>query len=673
MYPISDLFTKYLKESGRNFLVKAEINGTEYGNDVVVEFTVDNSLVLGEEFEIGTTTLSELIIKLRTEDEIPPNARIVPYLALTLPPQYAGAEQAWQDVNVAWQDAGFLWGGAVTEWLPLGEFFVDSRERVNDTWVYTCFDRLVWADVAYVSSLTYPTTQQAVWDEICGRLGYVYDSSVGINPAFQIQAGPAGYSMRQVLGYIASANGASVFVGKDGVIKFRRFVSSEPTVFEMTASDYIRAATVNPVKTYTRVVVTYNTEDGLTYEAGTGDDNHTLYVENPFATQTITDALFAQLNGFSYQPVTMDARGFPQIEAGDRIRFGQAVDSPAWQDADTAWQDTAYSWDGFIGGGITLALHMVFSFKGGLKMSLEAPSKSEQQSEFVVEGSLTQQVNKINRDAVWQGKSYFGVTVTRTDGLIVEREDHASKAIFNSDKISMQAGGVDKIYFDPVSGKYKFNGTLEASDGVFSGTLSAANGSFSGTLVAANGTFTGTLVGVDGEFSGTISASTITGGTINGTTITGSLIQTSASYPRAAMNNASNLFGAYKDANNYIEMNSNYIGAPVINVASSGAIRGQVGSSSGGTNDLFVSASSILNLRSGGDIYLDPGVSGGKVRTSWSELIDGAITLQSELNDKQGSADAWTSYGYNLTFDPSTRNLKMFNRFGSQIAIVNIP
>lgn len=689
MYPISTKFSDYLSERGHQYLVKAEIAGTEYGDDVIVDFSIDNSVALGDKFEVGTVIYSELTIKLRTQAVVPPNAKVVPYLALT----------------------GTL---GDTEWLPMGEFYIDSREQINDVWLFTCYDKLVFADVAYISSLTYPTTQQAVWNEICTSLGYIYDGSVVINPAYQIQAGPAGYSKRQVLGYIASANGASIFVNKIGTVKFKRFSASEATVVEIKKSDYIRAKQTNPVKTFTRVVVTYNTEDGLTYEAGSGDDNHTLYVENPFATQAITNDLLTTFNGFYYQPVNIDARGFPQIEAGDRIRYGEYVGTPAWQDASTAWQDTTYSWDGYIGGGYTYAMHTVYNFKGGLKMSIEAQSKSEQQSEFVVEGTLTQQVNKLTGNLVRQGVSYYGATITRTEGLIVEREDHASKVILNSDMMAFQAGGVDKIYFDPVAGKYKFNGTLEATDGIFTGALQGgtiligsgsdvfkadANGIYlghnsfgsapfsvnmQGHLFAFNaeiqgnisastisgGTISGTTMSASTITGGTITGGTITGTTINGGTITGSLIQTSASYPRAAMNDSSNVFGAYKDASNYVEMNANYAGAPVINAIAGGAMRGQIGSS--GSN-LFVSASSTLDLSSGGDINLTPG---GLVRVgSLAKIYDNSASksLQDALNEKQVTTDAWNSYGFNLVFDAGTRNLKMFNRFGVQIAIVNIP
>lgn len=548
MYPISPLYATYLKRHDREFKVKANIAGAEYDDSSIVDFTIENSLAMSDEFEIGTAIKSKLTIRLRTQSLIPPNARIVPYLALAL------SDITWQDTDFAWQDADFAWDGGTTSWLPMGEFYVDSREKINDVWVFTCYDKLVWADVPYVSSLSYPTSQQAVWNEICTRLGYTYDSSVVINPAYQIQAGPAGYSYRQVMAYIASANSASVFVSKDGKIKFKRYTAADQPVDELTTADYYRSKQTNPIKTYTRVVVTYNTEDGLTYEAGSGDDNHTLYVENPFATQAVTNGLLSALNGLSYTPVSMDARGFPQYEHGDCVGY-QSDEGGTWEGTEIPWQDMNVSWDGLVRYK-TYILHKVYSFKGGLKMSIEAPSKSEQQSEFVVEGSLSQQVNRLNSTSVKQGKSYYGVTITRTAGITVEREDHASKAVFNSDELTFYKGGSKALWFDVPTNTYKFTGVIEASSfvggnivigsgnnvfkadstGIWAGNANFANAPFSVNM-------NGKMKAVGAEFSGTISASTINGGTI-----TGSLIQTSASYPRSEMSVTGNLFGSYSSA-----------------------------------------------------------------------------------------------------------------------------
>ncbi|WFR64210.1 polymer-forming cytoskeletal protein [Paenibacillus amylolyticus] len=529
MFPISPIYADYLKRPDREFIVKAVVGSEEYDDTRIVDFSIENSLSLTDGFAIGKAIPSKLTIKLRTNEVIPANARIMPYLSLSM------RGMTWLQAQYPWEDMHISWTGTGTDWLPLGEFYVDDRERVNDVWTFTCYDKLVFADVAYVSALTYPATQRAVFNEICNRLGWTYDSSVVINAAYQIQAGPAGYTMRQVLQYIAAANSASLYIDKAGTVKFKRFTASDEPVFEMTTFDYSSVRQTNPVKTYTRVVVTYNTEDELQYEAGTGDDNHTLYLENPFMTQAMVNNLQATLNGFSYLPLTMRAQGYPQLEQGDVISFEQQ-EGTSWDETVSTWEDTHIPWDGIVRYK-SLILHQVFRFAGGLSMSLEAPSVSEQQSEFKVDGTLTTAVNKLNKEAVKEGKSYYGATLTRTEGLTIEREDHLSKAIFNSDELTFYAGSDKAIWFDVPSRRYRLSGTLEAVDGVFSGNLQAAGGTFTGTLQGVNGTFSGSLQAASGTFVGTMKAGRVEGGEIigsyiEGADILGARIRTAASGDR---------------------------------------------------------------------------------------------------------------------------------------------
>lgn len=510
MYPISPIYADYLKRPDREFIVRASVGSEQYDDTKIVDFSIENSLSLTDGFQIGTAIPSKLTIKLRTNEVIQANARIMPELSLSM------RGMTWLQAQYPWQDMHISWTGTGTDWLPLGEFFVDSRERVNDVWTLTCYDKLVFADVAYVSSLTYPATQRAVFNEICTRLGWTYDSSVVINSTYRIQAGPAGYSMRQVMGYIAAANSASIYIDKAGTVKFKRFTASDEPAFAMTTYDYSSVRQTNPVKSYTRVEVTYNTENELQYVAGTGDENHTLKLENPFMTQAMVNNLQATLNGFSYLPLTMRAQGYPQLEQGDVISFEQQ-EGTSWDETVSTWQDTQIPWDGIVRYK-SLILHQVFRFAGGLSMTLEDASVSEQQSEFRVDGSLTAAVNKLNKDAVKEGKSYYGATITRTEGLIIEREDHRSKVVFNSDELTFYRGSDKALWFDPPSNRYRFSGTLEAADGVFSGNLQAAGGTFTGNLSAAGGTFTGTLQGVNGTFSGSLQAAS---GTFRGTLVAG--------------------------------------------------------------------------------------------------------------------------------------------------------
>jgi len=373
-------------------------------------------------------------------------------------------------------------------------------------------------------------------------------------------------------------------VDRWGIIQWRKFSASDTPVETFTKADYGRVKETGPVKTYTRIVVVYNPDDGLVFEAGSGDEAHTLYIENPFATPQMVQNLYAQLNGFSYAPVDMDVRGYPQFDAGDRIRYGTPAEELTWNAADIAWQDADTTWDGFEGSqpqGITLLMNVRYTFKGGLRMEFEAPARSEQQSEFRVEGLLTQQINRLRATTVREGRSYYGLTITRQRGLEIEREDHKSKLTLNSDEMDWKVNGQSSLYFDAQAEKLKFRGDIEMLGGtinwnnvnsdpqttdaqnkiqqivngtytggtfisgnqiyspnIYGGSISIGSGNnifradsagiWAGHANFANAPFSvnmsGHMKAVGGEFSGTISASTINGGNISGATISGGII-----------------------------------------------------------------------------------------------------------------------------------------------------
>jgi hypothetical protein len=555
MYPISNYTAATLRKPEREFLTKCLVDGVEYKQDMMIDFAIENSLSLSNQLELGTVIPSKLTIKYRMLEQFGPNARIVPYIAVV------ATALTWQDADISWNDAAVAWNGGVSasDWMPLGEFYVDQRERVGDVWTYTCYDKLIFGDVPYISALNFPNSMKAVWNEICTRLGFSYDNSVQINPAYMISTAPTGYSMRQVMMHICSAHAACAYIDKAGMLKWRVIHAAEQPVLEMGLRDHVRVKQTNPVKTYSRVVVTYNEEDDLSYVAGTGGDGSTMYVICPFATQQITNNLLAAINGYSYQPVSLTPRGYPHLDQGDRLRFA-VQSSVSWNDATISWDDADFPWDGYLHHE-TIILHQELRFKGGFSMQIEAPSISEQQSEFVVDGSLSGAIKQVNKTALKEGRRYYGASINRTDGLVIEREGGAAKAVFNADELTFYQGGNKALWFDVPNNRYKFSGTLEAVDGVFSGNLQAAGGSFTGELIAATGTFSGNLSAAGGTFKGALQAASGTftgdlsaaGGTFKGAlqaasgSFTGELIAASGTF-KGALQAATGSFSGTLDA-----------------------------------------------------------------------------------------------------------------------------
>lgn len=631
-------------------IVKADVGGETYTMREIVDFAVESRLVSGEDFEIGTVIISQLIIKMRLNGEVPVNTRIIPYIA------FDPRSLTWEQVTIPWDEMEEPWDGSNPEWIPLGEFYIDSRTRDNDIWRFVCLDKLVWSTQSYVSNLTYPSSMQAVWDEICSHLGYISHASVQIDPGYMIETKPEGFTYRQVMGWIAGANSASVWSGKDGTIRFKRYaaVQGAPDLV-MTESDYVRCKQTNPLKTYSRFVVTYDDEQDLKWEAGSGGEDATLYMENPFMTQEMVDALEANLGGFTYQPMEMDARGYPHVDIGDEMEYG-VYEGSTWETTVTPWQDTQLPWDG-ITEHRTVILWLQMRFAGGMRMILDAPGKSDSQSEFSFAGPITTAVKNLNQTAVKLKRNYYGVSTSREEGLVVDRDDGLAKAIFNADEMRFIADGQDALWFDIPNRRFKFSGTLEGVDGVFSGSLIggditigsgnnvfradtagiwAGHANFSSAPFRVN--MAGQMEAVGAKFSGEITASSITGGDI-----TGARIQTKSTgvYPRIQIDSALNLLSAEYSATNTIKINPTIPPSPTLDFESD-LVYGIVGVA----NDTFLISTVFgegdLQLNSGQDLELYA-ANDVKVQ-SWFKLKNNSTgqNLQQALDSKAASFSGLT-------------------------------
>ena len=414
MFTVSELFKQYVKLPSREFDVKAVINDVTYDNTSVINFDIEDIMLADEEFTLGTVISSKLTIPLKTTNVIPSNAKVTPFIRLN------GAS-GW------------------TEWIPLGSYFIDNRLTDNGLINLTCFDRIMYSEQKYVSGLTYPTSTTNVLNEVCGIAGITLDSSV-VLAAQNIQIAPTGYTLRQVLGYIAGMNCGSWKMTKDDKLMLVKFISN-PVRTILDTTTYSAAKQTNPARTYTKLTVEYD-DDGNSYSSGVGNIENTLFVVNPFVTQAIVNNMFGIINNFSYVPFTMEWKDWVYIETGDALTITMRDSSNI----------------------NTVLLTNKMSFRGGIKSVATAPGISDQNSEFAFSGGIAQQT----KNAVKQGRSYFGVTITKEDGLKVEKSDGASEAIFNSDVFEMNAKDTQgvmrkRIYFDPVAGNYIFDGLLSAT------------------------------------------------------------------------------------------------------------------------------------------------------------------------------------------------------------------
>lgn len=84
--------------------------------------------------------------------------------------------------------------------------------------------------------------------------------------------------------------------------------------------------------------------------------------------------------------------------------------------------------------------------------------------------TIESQFARIETNMVAKGKNYYGVSITADRGLNISRADGAANVRMNADEFAMQAVDGEgrmqnRIYFDPVSGDYKFIGNVNINGG----------------------------------------------------------------------------------------------------------------------------------------------------------------------------------------------------------------
>lgn len=227
-------------------------------------------------------------------------------------------------------------------------------------------------------------------------------------------------------------------------------------------------------------------------------------------------------------------------------------------------------------------------------------------------------------------------------------------------------------------------------------TANAANiysSSFNGgqvtgsSIYIGNGTFTvdsgGHMTAMSGEFSGSITASTIKGSTIQTSTSTRKIILDSSGLRSYDGNGVRRISIDTDDGFGTQEMR--YYGAGGSKSGVVSGSDGQLNVAATGAGDRLVLAGHTVVL--GGeanteDFPISKYVAiGSDVETfDFSGVpvvnfpqLDSLSSQISTLSSSIGSKANQSQAGYNLAFDPSTRNLKLFSITGALLATVNIP
>lgn len=116
-------------------------------------------------------------------------------------------------------------------WIQLGVFYVDTRETSTDRLTtLTCYDSMLKADQLFLSEVVeddWPQKQTKVVADICTRMQVLLDPRTNINPNYDVDI-PFDLNIRDVLGYIAAANGGNWIITSENKLLLVPLFSSMP-------------------------------------------------------------------------------------------------------------------------------------------------------------------------------------------------------------------------------------------------------------------------------------------------------------------------------------------------------------------------------------------------------------------------------------------------------------
>lgn len=286
--------------------VQIIINGTyTYDEDAIISIDTSAALFSGNTMSLGGTVAKRL------------NVRFYPGGNWIMFPQMASVVLKVRLTN----------GTTNSSWLTKGTFYIDTRKYDSITGIMEleCYDIMLKGELIYIEDNntpgTWPQTMRAVASDIATRLGVTFENPTAISNTYTIDAPPFDMSMREILGYIAVANGGN-FIITEGTNKLR-FVAYATTPSSGNTQDlgYKCSSFVTSTRFDTISKVIMNTSADTYLESG-DNTGREIEVYCPWGDQDLCDDLVAKLAAVSFEYLPYEAQNAylnPAMELGDYI------------------------------------------------------------------------------------------------------------------------------------------------------------------------------------------------------------------------------------------------------------------------------------------------------------------------------------------------------------------
>lgn len=348
MYQVSEALDKVISGSGRTFY--ARLNEISDGIQEIVQtnFSTPDSY-----FYVGGAIASKIEVSMFTKSQ-----KFV-----------KGTEVRFE--------IGATADGTI-EWIPMGYFTIKEQKKDRNLLTFTAYDRLESKLAkAYKSKIVkYPVESKEFLTDISEQTGVEFDTSklsdsLMIDKILTVndQSGEKtykepfdGFTMQQVVGYIAQLHGTFAICDRNGKVTFRWYealTTDYPGKIGDTAGSYLKDQNLSFIyntieflkESHTYLIKTNRYFDDLLqsetmcqisgiscdtennhYESGT---NINTNLSNPVMTQEWLNKILEKIKDTRYYPVSFSFMGDPRLDVGDVVTIVDAknnlIDVPVMQ------------------------------------------------------------------------------------------------------------------------------------------------------------------------------------------------------------------------------------------------------------------------------------------------------------------------------------------------------
>lgn len=325
------------------------------------------------------------------------------------------------------------------KYIRLGIFTVTKQTSDGEYTSYEAYDRMYKADMPYFSDMAFPSTDKAILNEICGKLGISLATNIATEHA--VSDKPEGHTYREVIGYMAMLQGSNAVINADGNLELRWYKDSgyvldghkyyQQGVTFTTSKDFIiQKLTCN------------NTKSGSTEQSQitSGDGATGLTFANPFMTQAILDEIYKKIGGFTFRPLTVKFVGDYRLEVGDIITVNK--------------------------GGVDYKvpiMQITHECDGGLMDTVTSIGQSDTENTSVASGPVTKQMERYYADLITVNKALINKLDVDTAKITYAQIDFANVTTQVVGTSIIKDGAVTNEKVQSLSASKLTAGTIDAS------------------------------------------------------------------------------------------------------------------------------------------------------------------------------------------------------------------